>query len=74
MSSVKFQDVDSGDDVKDVGKGPVFITIVDDDDPVIVAGNQVWITWMQVGGRTGCTTRHHWAGGRVGAPPWTHTL
>ena len=25
MSSVKFQDVDSGDDVKDVGKGPVFI-------------------------------------------------
>jgi solute carrier family 8 (sodium/calcium exchanger) len=25
VSSVKFQDVDSGDDVKDVGKGPVFI-------------------------------------------------
>ena len=52
MSSVKFQDVDSGDDVKDVGKGPVFITIVDDDDPGIVAGNQVWmkvLPWVVVG-------------------------
>ena len=62
------------------------ITIVDDDDPGIVAFNQVWITWMQVGGRAPLhnSAPLGWGGvwGRPppldphslskSYPPWTH--